>query len=96
MLNLYRKCFEIIDNHEIPTNLFKSRLDAINSFNLGVVVDLYPIVETNTPAKKDKFIELLVCSFFDITQSGKDKITRKDTYKITKIDLYADLVNCGF
>lgn len=93
---LYRKCFENIDNYEMPTNLFKCRLDAINSFNLGVVVDLYPIVETNTPAKKDKFIELLVCSFFDIARYGKDKITRKDTYKITKIDLYDGLVNCSF
>ena len=93
---LYAKCFEAIENFEIPVDLFVNRLEAINSLNLIEFVELYPIIETNTDAKKSKFVELLVVSFFEICEKGKNKITRKNTYKMTRIDLYDLFILNGF
>lgn len=93
---LYEKCFEAIDSYVMPTNLFASRQEAINSLNLMSYVDLYPIVETNTEAKKLKFVELLVESFFEIYRKGKDKVTKNHTYRMDKIDLYDVLIVNGF
>lgn len=93
---LYAKCFEAIENFEIPVDLFVNRLEAINSLNLLEFVELYPIIETNTDTKKSKFVELLVCSFFEIFEKGKHKVTRKNTYKMTRIDLYDFFILNGF
>lgn len=93
---LYAECFEAIDNFQIPDNLFVDRLAAINSLNLLEFVELYPIIETDTDAKKTKFVELLVSSFFDIDRKGRDKTTRQHTYKMKNIEIYERLVDSGF